>query len=113
MEKDELSFLKEELVQLSMKSSKICPTDKFTLLCSVWTKKSFNPNRLRAQLKSLWKTKKKFDIKVTGPNLFLILFDSEDDLEMTMAGRPWLFHRHLILFERLLEPIERKKIHLV
>ncbi|MBA0570748.1 hypothetical protein Golob_004362, partial [Gossypium lobatum] len=45
--------------------------------------------------------KKKFEIQVTGKNLFLISFDSEEDLEMTLEGRPWLFRRQLIIFDRL------------
>lgn len=68
---------------------------------------------MRAQLKSLRKIKKKFDIKVAGPNLFLIEFELEDYLEVVMAGRPWLFRRQLLVFERLVDTIEKKKIRLV
>ncbi|KAA3461736.1 reverse transcriptase [Gossypium australe] len=67
---------------------------------------------LRAQLKSIWKTKKKFEFHVVGQNLFSIIFDLEDDLEFIMEGRPWLFRKYLILFERLRDPIEREQIKL-
>lgn len=30
-----------------------------------------------------------------------------------MAGRPWLFRKKVVLFGRLREPIERKKLQLV
>ncbi|MBA0749546.1 hypothetical protein Gogos_003462, partial [Gossypium gossypioides] len=43
----------------------------------------------------------KFEIQVAGKNLFLISFDSEEDLEMTLEGRPGLFRRKLIIFDRL------------
>lgn len=65
------------------------PSVKPSLICSVWTKKAFNQESFRAQLKSLWKTKKKFAIQLVGQNLFLIDFDLEEDLETVMEGRPW------------------------
>lgn len=38
-------------------------------------------------------TRKKFDIKSVGQNLFLVVFDSEDDLESILEGRPWSFRK--------------------
>lgn len=45
-------------------------------------------------------------------NLFLICFKNEADLELILAGRPWLFRKQLILFYRLHESVERSKIRL-
>ncbi|KAK5802422.1 hypothetical protein PVK06_030013 [Gossypium arboreum] len=61
---EEISLLAKELIQLSVKSSRVVPNDKPTLICSVWTKKSFNPESFRAQMKRIWKTKKKFEIQL-------------------------------------------------
>lgn len=38
-----ISLLEEELLQLSVKGSLVSPTDKPSLMCFVWTKKSCNP----------------------------------------------------------------------
>lgn len=108
-----ISFLEEEMVQLSIKSSVVEVPEKPSLICSVWTKKLFNPDNLSAQLKSLWKTKQKFDIRSIGPNLFFICFDCEDDLEFIMEGMPWFFRRQLVVFDRLMNSMERSKIRLV
>lgn len=81
MEKDNLALLADELIQLMMKSSKVVPMEKPMLIGSVWTQKMFNLDIFRAQFKSIWKTKKKFDIRLAGQNLFLISFDCEEDLE--------------------------------
>ncbi|MBA0550743.1 hypothetical protein Golob_021665 [Gossypium lobatum] len=62
MGRDEISILKEELVQLTVKSLRVVPNKNPTLLCSIWTKKSYNPNSFRAQMRSIWKTKK-FEIQ--------------------------------------------------
>lgn len=53
MARDEISLLEEDLMQLSVKSSLVTTTDKATLLCSIWSKKAYNPNSFRAQMKSI------------------------------------------------------------
>ncbi|MFQ6628760.1 hypothetical protein Gotur_007606 [Gossypium turneri] len=89
------------------------PNGKPSLICSVWTKKSYNQDSFKAQMKSIWKTKEKFEIQLVGQNLFVIVFESEEDLETVMEGQPWLFRKHLIIFDRLIKPMERDQIRLV
>lgn len=113
MEKDEVSLLGEELVHLTIKSSLIEPKGKHTLLCSVWTKKFFNPDSFRAQMRSIWKSSKKFEIEMVGQDLFLITFYDETDMEQIMDGRLWFFRRQLVLFERLDKPIYRNQIKMI
>ncbi|MBA0823568.1 hypothetical protein Goarm_020293 [Gossypium armourianum] len=81
MGRDEIPILKEELVQLTVKSLRVVPNKNPTLLCSIWTKKSYNPDSFRAQMRSIWKTKK-FEIQRASQNLFFILFVDESDLEI-------------------------------
>ncbi|PPR91739.1 hypothetical protein GOBAR_AA28950 [Gossypium barbadense] len=80
-EEKELALFEEELIQLSVKSSSVRPSENPTLLCTVWTKKSYNPDSLRAQLRSIWKTKRKFKILIAGQNLFSISFEDKEDLD--------------------------------
>ncbi|KAH1056141.1 hypothetical protein J1N35_034206 [Gossypium stocksii] len=94
----EISLLAEELIQLSVKCSMVVSNVKPTLICTTWTKKPYNPESSKAQMKSIWKMRKKFEIQLGGQNLFLIVFDLEEDLETVMEGRPWLFHKSLALF---------------
>ncbi|KAH1063846.1 hypothetical protein J1N35_028833 [Gossypium stocksii] len=65
-EKNKVALLEEELIQLTVKSSLVTPSENRTLIYSVWTKKTYNPDSLRVQLRSIWKTKKKFEIVITG-----------------------------------------------
>ncbi|KAL1145654.1 hypothetical protein V6Z11_A11G313000 [Gossypium hirsutum] len=83
----EISLLAEELVQLSIKGSTVVLNEKSTLICTIWTGKFYNPENLRAQIK-------------------------KEDLELIMEGRPWLFRKSLILFDRLTQPIEQSQIWL-
>ncbi|KAK8344733.1 hypothetical protein V6Z12_A07G098900 [Gossypium hirsutum] len=106
---DEISLLADELIQLSVKCSLVVSNEKPTLICSIWTKKAYNPESFKARMKSIWKTKRKFEIQLVGQNLFLILivFDLKDDLETIMEGRPWLFRKSLVLFDQLTKLTEK------
>ncbi|MBA0576851.1 hypothetical protein Golob_027514, partial [Gossypium lobatum] len=80
----------------------------------VWTKKLYNPESFRAHMKGIWKTRKKFEIQMVGQNLFLIVFELAEDLEMILEGKPWLFHKKsIILFDRLFQAMERDHIRLI
>lgn len=79
----------------------------------VWTKKSYNLDSFYAKLRSIWKTWKKFEIQVVRHNLFLISFESEEDLELILEGRPWLFCKQLIIFYRLLQLMDRSKLRVI
>ncbi|MBA0876616.1 hypothetical protein Goshw_016057 [Gossypium schwendimanii] len=112
-EGDEVSLLAEELIQLSVKSSMVEPNEKPTVICTIWTEKSYNLDSFKAQMKSIWKTKKKFEIQSVRQNLFMIVFELEEDLETIMEGQPWLFRKSLVIFDRLTNPMERDQIRLV
>ncbi|KAH1130931.1 hypothetical protein J1N35_002309 [Gossypium stocksii] len=66
---DEISLLVEELIQLTVKSSLVAPKSNLSLLCYVWTRKPYNPDTFRAQLRSIWKMRRKFEIQVVGQNI--------------------------------------------
>ncbi|MFQ6628418.1 hypothetical protein Gotur_007204 [Gossypium turneri] len=55
------------------------------------------------------------EISLLGELVQLLVKSSldEEDLEMIMEGRPWIFQRQLIIFDRLTNPIERGKVRLV
>ncbi|PPD96116.1 hypothetical protein GOBAR_DD06853 [Gossypium barbadense] len=110
---NEISLLAEELIQLSVKASMVEPSEKPTLICTIWTEKSYNPDSFKAQMRSIWKIKKKFEIQSVGQNLFTIVFDLEEDLETILEGQAWLFRKSLVIFDRLTKPVERSQIRLV
>lgn len=43
----------------------------------------------------------------------MIIFKEEEDLDLILEGKPWLFKKQLILFNRILELIEQIRIRLV
>lgn len=48
-----ISLLEEELIQLSVKNSLVSLGDGPSLVCTVWTRKTFNPDSLLAQMRSI------------------------------------------------------------
>ncbi|PPR90784.1 hypothetical protein GOBAR_AA29904 [Gossypium barbadense] len=81
--RDEISLLAEELIQLSVKGSMVVPNAKPTLICTIWTEKLYNPESFRAQMKSIWKTRKKFEIQMIKIGAYLPEFDKKDLLHAT------------------------------
>ncbi|PPD66772.1 hypothetical protein GOBAR_DD36352 [Gossypium barbadense] len=110
---DEISLLAEELIQLSVKTSMVEPSEKPTLICTIWIEKSYNLDSFKAQMRNIWKIKNKFEIQSVGQNVFMIVFNLEEDLETIMEGQPWLFRKSLVIFDRLTKPMERNQIRLV
>ena len=47
-------------------------------------------------LKSMWKTKKSFDVRDLGSNMALVLFDDEYDLDHILMRGPWSFDKYLL-----------------
>ncbi|KAG8500690.1 hypothetical protein CXB51_002841 [Gossypium anomalum] len=109
---DEISLLAKELIQLPVKNLMVEPNEKPTLLCTIWIEKSYNLDSFWAQMKSIWKMRKKLEIQLAWQNLFLIVFEIEEDLEIVMEGQPWLFRKKLVLFDWLTKPMERSQIQL-
>lgn len=108
MEDDEITLLREELGQLSVKSSLVSPPNDKTLIGLLWKKKPYNLISFRAQMKAIWKVRKKFDLQLAGQNLLFVVFYEEDDLKFVLEGRPWLFRKKLIILDRLKESISRQ-----
>ncbi|KAH1056825.1 hypothetical protein J1N35_034890 [Gossypium stocksii] len=52
------------------------PSTKPTLICTIWTEKLYNLESFRAQMKIIWKTRKKFEIQMIGS--CLPEFDKKD-----------------------------------
>ncbi|PPD97500.1 hypothetical protein GOBAR_DD05458 [Gossypium barbadense] len=94
------------------RGSKVTPNSKPTLICTVWTGKLYNQESFRAQMRSIWKTKKKFEIQKVGQNLYIIVSELKEDLESILEGKPWLFRKSFILFNRLSQEMERDQISL-
>ncbi|PPE00676.1 hypothetical protein GOBAR_DD02294 [Gossypium barbadense] len=90
----------------------VVPSKKPTLISTIWTEKFYNPESFKAQMRSIWKTKKNFEIITVGQNLFTLEFDLDEDLEAIIEGIPWFFQKSVILFDRLTKPIERAQIRL-
>lgn len=112
MKESKINLIEEELVKLSMRSSRIVPNEKPTFLCIMWSLKTYNLDSFHAQMKSIWKTKRKVKFQLADQNLFQIMFDNEEDLKAIMNERPWFFRRQLVIFGRLLNPTERNQVRL-
>ncbi|MBA0613537.1 hypothetical protein Godav_013956, partial [Gossypium davidsonii] len=81
--KDEISLLAEELIRLLVKESMVVPSEKPTLICTIWTEKFYNLESFKAQMRR----------------------------SRGNYGRE-TFRKSVILFDRLTKPIERAQMRL-
>lgn len=109
---DEITLLEDELQQLSVRSSIVAPKEgPYVDLLSL-DKKTLQSRQFFSTIKSIWKTNRKFEIEVVGQDLFLISFEDEEYLEFVLEGCPWFFWNQIIVFDRLLKPVDRRRTRL-
>ncbi|MBA0607493.1 hypothetical protein Godav_019784 [Gossypium davidsonii] len=58
-------------------------------------------------------TVKSSPVVSSGNPTLLGTFDDEEDLELILARRPWLFRQNLVIFKKLDKAMERSNLHLV
>lgn len=69
------------------------------LVGSIVADKSINKEAFRSLMTTLWKAKGEVSFKEIQDNLWLFEFTKMADKQKVMAGRPWLFDRHLVAIE--------------
>ena len=62
--------------------------DGKVLIAKFFTKRHINMEAVFRTLKSMWRTEKSFDIRDLGPNMAMILFDDEYDLDHILMRGP-------------------------
>lgn len=63
-------------------------------------RRAFNVYAIRRAFRSLWKTRKIFNIREVGDHLFLFFFETANDTERVLRSKPWS-DKHLVLFRCL------------
>ena len=71
------------------------------LVAKFFTKRRIDMEAILRTLKSMWKTKKSFDIGDLSSNMVLILFDEEYDLDHILMHGPWSFDKYLLSLYKL------------
>lgn len=71
------------------------------LVGCIIAEKSINREVFRSLMSTLWRVKDGIQFKEIQENLWVIEFAEMKDKKMVLAGRPWLFDRHLVALEEL------------
>ncbi|GAV79329.1 DUF4283 domain-containing protein/zf-CCHC_4 domain-containing protein, partial [Cephalotus follicularis] len=61
----------------------------------------FSKETFKKTMKTLWRAKYGLRIRDVGNNLFLFIFNDEDDRLKVMKLSPWLFDKHILLLEKI------------
>ncbi|GAV91587.1 DUF4283 domain-containing protein/zf-CCHC_4 domain-containing protein, partial [Cephalotus follicularis] len=74
--------------------------------------KKYNKEVLKSTMRSLWRTIFGFKIREVGSNLFLFIFNNNDDREKVLKLGPWWFDKQILLLEKLEEETHPSNISL-
>jgi hypothetical protein len=85
--------VKEEDVENLVKIGERC------LVGRIVAEKSINKDAFRSLMTTLWKVKGGASFKELQENLWLIEFSDGRDKQRVLAGRPWLFDKHLVVLK--------------
>ena len=65
------------------------------------TKQRVNLEAIRRALRSVWRTKRDFEVSDIGENRVLLLFQEKEDLDRVLLQRPWSFDKYILLLHKL------------
>lgn len=66
---------------------------------------------IRSTITKIWRVSKPFQFQEVSPNLFVITFENETDMERVLTGSPWLFDNNIFVlraFDGLTPPQQLK-----
>ncbi|GAV68131.1 DUF4283 domain-containing protein [Cephalotus follicularis] len=63
--------------------------------------KKFNKETPTNTMKTLWSIRFRVTIREVGSNLFLFMFNNEEDRLKVQKSCPWLFDKHVLLLDKL------------
>mgnify|MGYP000955685092 CR=1 FL=1 len=65
------------------------------------TKRRVNLEAIGRALRSVWRTKREFDVSDMGENRVLFLFQEKEDLYKVLLQGPWSFDKYILLLHKL------------
>ena len=65
------------------------------------TKQRVNLEAIGRALRSVWRTKRDFEVSDMGENRVLLLFQEKEDLDRELLQGPWSFDKYILLLHKL------------
>ncbi|GAV68155.1 DUF4283 domain-containing protein [Cephalotus follicularis] len=65
--------------------------------------KKFNKESLKNTMKMMWHEKYGMRVIDVGNNLFLFIFNNDEDRLKVLKSRPWLLDKHILILEKIEE----------
>ncbi|KAL0011081.1 hypothetical protein SO802_006189 [Lithocarpus litseifolius] len=75
-------------------------TKEHTLVGKFFTKRKLNIEAVARTLRSIWNTKKTFEVRDLRENMLQFIFKDEADLEWVIKQSPWTFDKYLVVLQK-------------
>ena len=66
------------------------------VVAKFFTRRVLNMEAIARTFKSLWQTKKDFEVKDVGNHVVLFVFEDSVDAERVIMGEPWSYDKFLV-----------------
>ena len=95
-----LSLTDVEGAKVSLRKSRNRNVKEYVLAAKFLTKRALNVEVIGRTFKPLWRARNDFKIRQANDHILLFAFEFENDAERVLATEPWVFDKHLVLFQR-------------
>ena len=65
------------------------------------TKRRVNLEAIGRALRTVWRTKRDFEVSDLGENRVLMIFQEKEDLDRVLLQGPWSFDKYILLLHKL------------
>lgn len=96
-----LTEQEQDVVEIEPEDTNLEEEDKFFLVGTLWSNRTFNNQALISLMKTLWRPRKGIDVDVISDNRFLFTLYAKGDVERIMEGCPWMFDKHILLMQHI------------
>ncbi len=94
-----MKLFDEELCPFQIKKDAVAKSKQeaqFSLLFKLLSNRLYNMEAFKGMVRSLWQSTGGLLIRDISDNLFMVVFNSKDDLEHVCVRSPWTFDKKLI-----------------
>ncbi|XP_042944639.1 uncharacterized protein LOC122278524 [Carya illinoinensis] len=92
---DENSVIEVDSIDLEDAAQK----EERRLVCKLWSNRRVGKEVVRSTMTKIWKVSSSFSFQEVSTNLFVIVFECQEDARRVLKGKPWLFSSYVLVLK--------------
>ncbi|XP_018821372.1 uncharacterized protein LOC108991470 isoform X2 [Juglans regia] len=96
-----LSKEESETIELNAEESEaVTKKGQLCLIGKICTERTIRRNIIAATMAKIWKLSRPAVFQEVGANLFVIIFNTQEDKQKIEKGKPWMFDSSLFILQK-------------